>query len=96
MSMPAQRFEIGQSIALRSKPKRIYDCDTGKTIDLSLLNPGEIYHVSYYEIGRKEQIWFIGLVEKPGRSFEEKAFNPVELTDTEITALLEETQHIEI
>jgi len=100
MTMPPQRFEIGQAVT----PKINMEWPICTTVGIngvlplpppervSLPRQGEIYHVSGYQ-AYDDRIWGIFLSEYIGQNltFAEPNFDPVELTTSDITALMEET-----
>lgn len=92
--MAPQRFEIGQEIALKSRPKCVTINGTGKPVQDGLPVPtiGKTYHVSHYQASwTGNGQWFIGLSEFPGPyTYQELAFEPL-LTETALTELLEKS-----
>lgn len=89
--MKPQRFETGQAVTLRARIKKVTQSQSG---DWPLPKVGEIYHVRHYvpDVSFGSDEWYIALKEFPSEfSYNEKAFDPVILTTSDIHKLYEES-----
>lgn len=90
--MKPQRFEIGQAVSLRKKPKGVTNVESNEKFPCPLSH-SEIYHIAGYGEGRGsgKGEWYVFIAEYNHNClFNEDGFEPV-ISDNIISELLEES-----